>query len=373
MTRFVPFAKILAAAAGIFCALLLTGCWDDAEINGRAFVLGFGMDTSREEETYAFTFQLAIPISGESDSAGSISYTLRTLTAGTPGEAIRSLEKDLGRQVNFEQLNLILIGEGLSESGFLPLTDYFFNRASVRRQSCVAVCEGSAENFFSSRSGKRPISTVAAISLQSFGEEGGGRSISMNFHSLFRTVSNGVPFLLPRLSTVGENEDFLRIAGGTVFGGKGNLLGTVTPDELEIIRLLYGCRQSGTLILGTDKGICCRIGDASCGIKCVMTGDLPAFDITLELVLIPDSVGDPADMSREMEQAAKDELKQRLASLAEKFREEIGVSMPCVQDTLRQRRPDWYDLHKDEAEEICRKSPVRFKVKCRIVGGGIVK
>ena len=67
----VRYKKILTLlAACVVCMLMMTGCWDDAEINGRAFVLGFGADSGGE--AYSFTFQLAIPVSGESDSSGSM-------------------------------------------------------------------------------------------------------------------------------------------------------------------------------------------------------------------------------------------------------------------------------------------------------------
>ena len=364
--------RLLTAAAGLCCALLLTGCWDDAEINGRAFVLGFGMDAAREKGNYSFTFELAIPVSGESDSSGAIRYTLRALTAETPGQAIHALEKDLGRQINFEQLNLILIGEALSREGFAPLTDYFFNRASVRRQSCVAVCEGDAGDFFAACSGQRAVSTIAAIALQSFGDDGDGKSVSMNLHSLFKTVSNGLPFLLLRLSPVGGEEAFVAISGGAVFGGKGNPAGTVTPDELEIIRLMYGCGHEGVLILGAENPACFRVGDSACRVRCLVKDGRPRFEMSLETVLIPDFPGG-ATAGEETGREAQRELERRLEALAVKFRDEFGVPLPGLQSLLRQRQPDWYDRHSDEAEEICRAAEVTFDVRCSIVEGGIVK
>ena len=37
--------RLLLSGICIFFVLVMTGCWDDAEINGRAFVLGFGADS----------------------------------------------------------------------------------------------------------------------------------------------------------------------------------------------------------------------------------------------------------------------------------------------------------------------------------------
>lgn len=365
---------LLAAACGLLL-MLTAGCWDDAEINGRAFVLGFGMDEGGRAGESRFTFELAIPVSGESVSSGTIEYTLCTVDAVSPGEAIRRLEKDLGRQVNFEQINLILVGEGLARRGFLDMTGYFFNRASVRRQSCIASCEGSAKEFFSAYPARKAVSTDAAIALQSYGSQGGGRSVSMNLHSLFRTVSNAQPFLLLRLSPAEKDKAFISISGAAAFGSAGEFQGLYSPDEVELIRLLCGCREGGTLTLN-DGGTAprrFRTGDSSCSGKCEIRGGRPEFLIRLDLLLLPDTGEHSHDIPPATEDAAAAALTGRLESLAARCRNELGTPAPGLLDILRQRQPEWYDLHEERAEEYCRQAKVRFRVRCKIVEGGIIQ
>ena len=170
------YMRLLLAALCAAGVLLMTGCWDDAEINGRAFVLGFGAD--KLEDGYSFIFQLAIPVSGDSDASGSIEYAVLAVNEITPAAAVRRIEKNLGREINFEQLSLIVIGEPLSRDNFAGLTDYFFRRASVRRQSCIAVCDGSAHSFFSASATNKAIAVEAASTLQSY--DAGSGSVSMN-------------------------------------------------------------------------------------------------------------------------------------------------------------------------------------------------
>lgn len=369
--------RITLAAAGILAALLLTGCWDDAEINGRAFVLGFGADGG--EGGYQFTFQLAIPVSGESDSSGSILYEARTVTGDTPAAAVRTLEKDLGRQINFEQLSLIVIGEDLSQRNFTGLTDYFFRRASVRRQSCIAVCAGSAGAFFGHSAAGRAISTEAASALQSY-DAGGG--IAMNLFSLYKALVNRDEFFLPRISAEGEGEGSqLAISGAAAYGREGEYRGEAGGEELELLRLTRGSGIGGSLSVKDGRGnlYCCEVRQSDCSVKCRINNGVPAFRIHLELVIIPldtrgEGGGEYSDgRLRAISEEAGQSVRERLEALALRSRESLGSSVLGLQDIIRQRQPDWYGLHEKEWEKFFRKSEIEITVNCTVAGGGLTK
>ena len=380
------FTRISFASAVILCALMMTGCWDDAEINGRAFVLGFGADGG--EEVYEFTFQLAIPVSGESDSSGSIEYTARTVGEVTPAAAVRRLEKDLGRQINFEQLSLIVIGEELSQKGFVGLTDYFFRRASVRRQSCIAVCEGNAADFFGFSATDKAISADAASILQSY-DSGGG--ISMDLFSLYKTLINRDEFYLPKMTAIaGETPDnsqdggkraILTLSGASAYGRDGNYRGDITEDELELLRLTCGSGTGGALAVydGQGERFCCQVRQSDCSVKCGISGDTPEFRLRLELELVPldaggmDGGGYSPEAIRHIEQSAVQTVGARLEALADRSQKSLGSSLLGFQDIIRQRQPDWYRSHENNWEIIYPSSNIIITVNCTAAGGGITK
>ena len=378
--------RILLAAVGMITVMMMTGCWDDAEINGRAFVLGFGADGDRENRL--FTFQLAIPVSGESDSSGSIEYSSRTVAERTPAEAVRRLEKDLGRQINFEQLSLIVIGEKLSRRRFVGLTDFFFRRASVRRQSCIAVCKDSAEKFFASSATDKAISVDAASMLQSY-DSGGG--ISMDLFSLYKTLINRDEFYLPKISATSPEPDsasdgektksLLTISGASAYGREGDYRGDISEDELELLRLTCGSGTGGAISVSDEQGnrYCCEIKQSDCSVRCGIVDDLPEFTLRLELVLVPLDAGGTdgdvysAESTKKVARSAERTVKERLSSLADRSRQSLGSSVLGFQDIIRQRRPDWYALHEDEWESLYRMSKIVVTVNCTAAGGGITK
>lgn len=385
----------------LLCLLTLSGCWDNAEINGRAFVLGFGADKGQTDGAYDFTFQLAIPVSGDSNSSGAIEYTSCTVTERSVASAIRMLEKNIGRQINFEQLNTIIIGETLSHEKFTDLTELFFRRASVRRQSSIAVCGGSAKEFFASTATGSSIASDAAIALQSYDDRGGADSVTMNLHSLFKVLSNTDEFYLLKISAVNpdtmqdssynraesdtspapEGGRLLSISGAVAYGRSGEYRGEITEHELELLRLIAGNQISG-IITAEDgqsgKNIYYQIKQSHCSTKCSIQNGSPQFTINLDLRCIAADVGDiyggESKKSIQLaEQSIRQSLTAQLEQLAEKSRRSLGSSVLGLQDTLRQNMPDWYEQSADRWEEIYANSDITINVKCTVTGGGITK
>ena len=393
--------RVVLLLLSVGCLLTAAGCWDDAEINGRAFVLGFGADAGAEEGRYDFTFQLAIPVSGNADSSGAIQYTNCTVTGRSVASAIRLLEKDLGRQVNFEQLNVIVIGEELSQRSFLGLTELFFRRASVRRQSCVAVCAGSAKDFFGASVTDNAIASDAAVALQSYDDTGSADAMALNLHSLYKVVSNADEFYLLKMtpcapdalseeeggaSSDTESNDsqkmMLRISGAAAYGRQGNYLGELDEQELELLRLITNRQISGMVAVRTADGsvIDCQIKQSHCETECTLREDIPVFTVRLHLRCIPvdgSAVGGINTGSRTFTERARRDLTEtltaRLEALVNRSRQSLGSSVLGLQDKLRQRAPDWYEKHTDDWEELYRRASVRVEVDCTVIGGGIIQ
>lgn len=377
---------LLVAGMGMLC-----GCWDNAEINGRAFVLGFGADRA-DGGGYDFTFQLAVPVSGESESSGAIQYVNCTVKEYSPAAAVRILQKNIGRQVNFEQLNIILVGEELARENFLDCTEYFFRRASVRRQSSVAVCGGSAKAFFSEQSTGSSIASDASIALQSFDDKGGADSVTMNLHSLFKIRSNRDEFYLLKILAVapdemgpsgkakpapeGDARTMLCIDGAFAYGRDGTFRGELVDREVELLRLLAGQQVSGLVEVRGKAGNTAyyQMKQSDCEIDCGVVHDVPVFTVKLHLVCVPADVGDwyEGDL-REAERRIQDAMTEELMRLADRSRAEWGASVLGLQDALRQRWPDWYEVHEKQWESLYGRAVIHMEVDCIVNGEGVTR
>lgn len=390
--------RCVMAALLVWMTAMLCGCWDNAEINGRAFVLGFGADRGVQEGTYDFTFQLAVPVSGESESSGVMEYTNCTVTEQSPAAAIRLLERNMGRQVNFEQLNIIIIGEELSREPFLGLTEVFFRRASVRRQSSIAVCKGNAKDFFAAQTTGSSIASDAAIALQSYDDKGGADAVTMNLHSLFKVLSNRDEFYLLRMAAVnpdtvgadtvpdiqpnGDGRHMLAITGAAAYGRFGQYRGELDGREPELLRLVAGRQICGVMeAVNPENGATMyyQLKQSRCEVDCGVKGEVPHFTVKLHVICIPADIGnvyDGRDSVRSLTLAEKqiaDELTNELNRLAERSRVELGASVLGLQDVIRQKMPDWYETHNDRWEELYAGSNIKIQVECTVNGGGMTR
>lgn len=395
--------RALALLAVFGCLAAMTGCWDTAEINGRAFVLGFGIDEGEQDGYYDFTFQLAVPVSGNSDSSDTIKYTNCTITDNSAASAIRSLEKNMGRQINFEQLTAIIIGEKLSHSKFTQITELFFRRASVRRQSCIAVCTGNAKDFFDATATSKSISSDAAIALQSYDGRSGIGSMTMNLYSLYTAVSNRDEFYLLKISAVnpstqqvGSEDDaelemstaedksyMLSISGAASYSRDGEYFGEISGQELEILRLISNRQTSGIIsAAGNDENstIYYQIKESHCNTTCVISDNSVKFEISLNVQCsLVDGYGlgqgdvTSSEFTDFAERCIISSLTDKINSLSEKSRTSLGSSILGLQDTLRQHEPEWYDKNYDNWEEIYSKAEIIINVSCEISGGGLTQ
>lgn len=379
--------------------ILLCGCWDNAEINGRAFVLGFGIDDGEKADEYSFTFQMAVPVSGSSDSAEAIEYTNITISAKSAAAAIRSLEKNMGRQINFEQLTAIIVGEKMSHNKFTDITELFFRRASVRRQSCVAVCLGRAEQLLSTSATSKSISSDAAIALQSYDSNTGAGSMVMNLYTLYTAVSNKDGFYLLQISAVSDSDEqgtddssklsvsggngkvTLEIHGASAYDREGNFLGEIDSDELEILRIVSNRQTSGIISAAgqTDGGqLYYQIKQSRCNNNCSVNGENISFNISLNIqCLLIDGYGVERDTSEKFLEYAEDciekELNDEINELALQSRQFLGASLLGLQDTIRQRNPAWYDEHSESWQDIYSRSNISVDVHCEIIGGDLTR
>ncbi len=390
--RSVCFALLLV------CMAALCGCWDNAEINGRAFVLGFGMDDGGKEGVYDFTFQLAVPVSGASDSSGAIEYLNCTVREESAAAAVRLLEKNIGRQINFEQLNAIIIGETLAHERFTGLTEFFFRRASVRRQSSIAVCGGSAKAFLAAEATGRSIASDASIALQSYDDRGGADAVAMNLHSLFKMLSNEDEFYLLRITAVnpdtvkdggkadmsanGDGRHMLCITGAAAYGRSGEYRGELNGRELELLRLISGHQISG-VVSGSDaasgRTVYYQIRQSRCDVKCRLQDGIPHFTADLYVMCTAADIGDlygsgeTENAISAAEQTIASALQREMTALAWRSKSELGASVLGLQDQLRQNMPDWYEKNADRWEALYAKARIDIDVKCTVSGGGVTR
>src|SRR5699024_9162488 len=138
----------------LFCLFFLAGCWDQVEIEERAFLAAIAIDLAEEQgehTTFELTEQLIVPRglgtiiqAGDAQAYRNLSQT---------GESIYDINTSIFRQenrkINIEHLNLIIVSSELAqkENLFANVLDVFIRQQYMRRGIFIAIADGKAKDL----------------------------------------------------------------------------------------------------------------------------------------------------------------------------------------------------------------------------------
>ncbi|MCC2683305.1 MAG: germination protein Ger(x)C family [Paenibacillaceae bacterium] len=134
--------------------LPLTGCWSRVEINDRAFATMMYVDKGEIEGNVklALTFALPnrlIPSQGGGGGSGTQGnpYDVVSKEGKNVAIAYRLIQSDLSRKINWGQLRVIVIGEGLAKRGIQPLLEFLAREPDFHLKAYVFITEGETTHL----------------------------------------------------------------------------------------------------------------------------------------------------------------------------------------------------------------------------------
>ncbi|MEK3902647.1 MULTISPECIES: Ger(x)C family spore germination protein [unclassified Paenibacillus] len=130
-------------------SLLLSGCWDDRELNELGITSGSAYDW--ENNQWKATYQVINPSSGASGMGGSGGgstssppFLTFTVKGRTIMEAIERTNLTSTREMFFSHSRIAVIGESLARHGIHQLIDIFLRKQDARETVYVFISEGEA-------------------------------------------------------------------------------------------------------------------------------------------------------------------------------------------------------------------------------------
>lgn len=132
-------------------SLLLSGCWQRAELNETAFVIGMGIDKAEKGSGYKVTLQIVIPSSISSQATGGggggVPIVTTTQTVPTIYETQRKYSMGNSRNVYYGHIRVLVIGEALARDGIGETLDVIKRSREPRSDFYVMVAKDTtAEN-----------------------------------------------------------------------------------------------------------------------------------------------------------------------------------------------------------------------------------
>lgn len=141
--------KYLKLLVILFIPFIFSGCYDKSELDNLAYVIGIGADVD-EGENLKITYQIAIPvkIAGENSETGKDTFTTYTVSAPSLYVGNSIVNALTSKEVNLSHIKLIIYSEELARSDLAGHINSLISNASIRPKTSVAICKGTAEDFF---------------------------------------------------------------------------------------------------------------------------------------------------------------------------------------------------------------------------------
>ena len=131
---------------------LLTGCWDRAEIESKAYVIGLGLDPSKHEGKIKVTMLIANPEVGSLQGGGGSTEKPREIITFDANDFITAkgtANSIISRDISYELLKVTIVSEKLAKDPlFLPTIYDTVKDKEIRMDSYLAVSKEQAYEYF---------------------------------------------------------------------------------------------------------------------------------------------------------------------------------------------------------------------------------
>ncbi|MNU47815.1 Spore germination protein B3 precursor [compost metagenome] len=133
--------------------LLLTACWSKVEIDEQTFIFGIYIDKGESPGTVKVTISSPLPnrmMSGQQAGSGGNSgkpYAVVTKSDDTIPDALRNIQKDLTRRLNFGHTRIVVVSHDYAEKGINELLDWMNREPTFHLSAFLVVAPGTAKEI----------------------------------------------------------------------------------------------------------------------------------------------------------------------------------------------------------------------------------
>jgi spore germination protein KC len=227
---------------------LLSGCWNQKELNDLAFVMAMGIDKG-EHQRFDVTVQLVNPgnvSTGQNGGGQGLPIAVYKASGDTLTEAARNATKKVSRRLYYAHTNIVVISEKLAREGIYNLIDAFEREPEFRTTTEIVIAKGStAEDIVTTLTilDKLPTSKIKK-EIQTT-EQMLGENIKVNVDDLVSAlVSTGRQPIISGYKVIGNKEEarkannltstttlaYLKADGLAIFND-GKLIGWIKNDK----------------------------------------------------------------------------------------------------------------------------------------------
>lgn len=371
--------SLLKAMLAAILLLLMTGCWDQIEIEERGFVVGTALDTA-EDGQITITFQIVLPSqmkggSGQKNEGGN-PYINLSSTAKTVFKAARNMSNEISRSPYLAHNQIIIISDELASSEHIgDVLDLFVRDHESRRASKIMISRGRASEILQVNTRIETLPVQYISSTQENPDKSESITPPTNIGDLHDMLLSKTSYALPTVHRVEGNK--ISTSGAAVFNGKDHkLIGYLNEDETTGRNMIQQTVQTASLELELEgKQVVFEVREFHRKIKVGSdpTG-LPTFDVML---IAEGAVGESEleeaeimeQLNGEIKLKAEEKIMQLVSHVIDKSQNDLQSDFLGFGDKLYEQQYHlWEKYHKnwDRGDEIYSQCKINVKADVKI-------
>lgn len=370
--------------------VLVSGCWDNIELNDQAIQLSIGMDWT-EQNTYLLSNQFARNAkSSDGELQSEEGFYTETAEGKAPVQAMSVMESKVTRSINRGQRRSLIIGDKMARKGFRQIIDYLLRNAeSPLRMDLIIVKDGQAVDMLKSKTpfGAQSLREYYKLHQINF------KTVDILLMSLIRNMNEGKHYgiFMPAVekvkgSTAGEDggkEASYRFAGSAVLNNDTKLIGYLNEEETNNSLWIrkFPHRQVLTIEAPDGTGTISaelnhmssswRLKDA----KHIREGELSILINLKSNVVIIENTSNMdllnVKVLDEIQSEMQKEAEQQMKHLMVRYQDELKKDGFGVGDYLYRNHPKQWRIVMDRWEKVFPKTDISFRVKLKMTRFGL--
>ncbi|MCR4430394.1 MAG: Ger(x)C family spore germination protein [Tepidanaerobacteraceae bacterium] len=370
---------LLAALAFAFA----TACWDYRDIDKRIFVGGVGIDKSAQDGRLEISFLIPVVRAiaggeggGGGGGGGEKPVIVESTIADTITEGARNLALRLNRDLFFEHMRIVIIGEEAARQGMEEIINPFMRQTEFNRRSRIAISEGEAGKIMGI---KTTIEKLPSAYLESIY---GNASLSGKFvegdlgdflHQIHESGGNAL------VGKVIPGADEVNIGGGAVVKHF-KLAGWLSEEEIQGINFFLGKITGGSITVDDPrgKGKCTFVMlNAHRRLQLISAGAVPEFQLKVlaEGNVVETTEGVSMDVQDEeiIERLVSEKIRTEIFKGIARLQNDYRVDLLKLGEFLHRYHPKLWRNYEDRWEDIFPDVRISVSVTADIKNIGVTK
>lgn len=239
--------------------LLLSGCWDEHELDSMLIITGVALDEATNPEQMDITLQIgetkaSSSGSGEANSPEDSVLLLKT-TSDTIMGGLIEFNRNSSQRLLLHHNQVLLIGSQLAEQGVEKRIDLFMRDQQARMEVPVVVVEGRAEEVLSAKLTQENISGIfLARALNDQADISEKYQVRLlDFVSRLLDTTSAPIASIVKVVKGEDGKDEIQISGMAVFKGD-RMIGRLSNDQVLGYIWAMGNVKQSDMTTGTDLG-----------------------------------------------------------------------------------------------------------------------